>query len=322
MPLSCELLAPGEPVPAEWDRFVGEQALLRAWDGGAFAALAGAGQGRWLGMVHEGGRPVGLFCGRLRGRPGPAVFACRMPWVGLAGFALAAELDQADRREALASFERALRRRLGWRCPGVLYRLLLAEELALVRGFGRAVIRTPYPRAVLRNDWASMDDYYLSLRRKLRHRLRSQYRQLERDPDLAVELSGGPVDGAEVTRLVRLTLLRHERRLPRTGGPPPAYFDALSGQGILYLTYRDIGGRLLGVNLVFDDGHWMTDALWGSLDPGDGGRTNIYFHRFLRLISYMVERQRAGMNCGRGMLEIKQRYGCQAVAQHLVVGLR
>ena len=35
-----------------------------------------------------------------------------------------------------------------------------------------------------------------------------------------------------------------------------------------------------------------------------------------------VERQRAGMNCGRGMLEIKQRYGCEAVAQHLVVGLR
>jgi len=121
MPLSCELLAPGEPVPSEWDRFVGEQALLRAWDGGAFAALAAAGQGRWLGMVHEGGRPVGLVCGRLRGRPGPAVFECRMPWVGLAGFALAAELDQADRREALATFERALRRRLGWRCPGVLY---------------------------------------------------------------------------------------------------------------------------------------------------------------------------------------------------------
>jgi hypothetical protein len=167
-----------------------------------------------------------------------------------------------------------------------------------------------------------MDEYYLSLRRKLRHRLRSQYRQLERDPDLVVELGGGPVDGAEVSRLMRLTLLRHQRRLPGSGGPPPAYFDALSGPGVLYLTYRDTGGRLLGVDLVFDDGHWMTDSLWGSLDPGNSGRANLYFHRFLRLISYMIQRERAGMNFGRGMLEIKQRYGCEAVAQHVVVGLR
>jgi hypothetical protein len=322
MPLSCELLAPGEPVPAEWDRFVVEQGLLRAWDAAAFVALAAAGQGRWLGLVHEQGRPVGLVCGRLRGRPGPALFECKMPWVGLPGFAVAATLERDERRAALAAFERALRRRLGWRCPAVLYRVLDAEELALVRGFGRAVIRTPYPRAVLRNDWASMDEYWLSLRRKLRHRLRSQYRQLERDPDLVVELGGGPVDGAEAARLMRLTLLRHERRLPAAGGPPPAYLEALSGRGVLYLTYRDGAERLLGVGLVFDDGRWMTDSLWGSLDPGDGGRPNIYFHRFLRLISYMVERRRAGMNCGRGMLEIKQRYGCQAVAQHLVVGLR
>jgi hypothetical protein len=321
MSLTGELLAPGEPIPAEWDRFVREQGLIRAWDAAAFAALAAAGQGRWLSLVHERGSVVGLVCGRLRGGPGPRLFESKMPWVGLSGVALAAGLDPAGRRATLAAFEAALGRRLGWGCPGVCYRLLSADELAPTRSQTRVPIKTPYPRAVLHNVWSSMDEYYLSLPRKLRSKLRSRYRQLQRDPELKIELGRDPVAGSEVSHLARLTLLRHERRLPGPGGPPAAYFDALAGEGVLWLTYRDLDDRLLGVNVVFDDGHWLTDSLWGSLDPAEG-RSSLYFHRFLELITYMVERRRTGLNCGRGMLEIKQRYGCQAVAQYAVVGLR
>jgi hypothetical protein len=321
MPLTGELLAPGEPVPAEWDRFARDQGLIRAWDAAAFDALADSGQGRWLAMVHEQGSVVGLVCGRLRGGPGPRLFESKMPWVGLPGVALAAGLGQADRRAALAAFERALGRRLGWRCPAICYRLLAAEDLAPTRDLVRVPIKTPYPRAVLYNAWTSMDEYYRSLPRKLRHKLRSGYRQLQRNPDLEIELGRGPVDGEAVSRLARLTLLRHERRLPGSGGPPAAYFDALAGEGVLWLTYRDPDGRLLGVNVVFDDGRWLTDSLWGQLDKREG-RSGLYFHRFLELITYMVEQHRAGLNCGRGMFEVKRRYGCQAVAQYAVVGLR
>ena len=232
---------------------------------------------------------VGLVCGQLRGGPGPRLFESKMPWVGLPGVALAAGLDPPGagrpwRRSRLPSAG------AGLALPRGLLPLLGADELAPTRS-QPVPIKTPYPRAVLHNVWTSMDEYYLSLPRKLRSTIRSRYRQLQRDPELKIELGRGPVDGAEVSHLARLTLLRHQRRLPGPGGPPAAYFDALAGDGVLWLTYRDVDERLLGVNVVFDDGRWLTDSLWGALDPAEG-RSSIYFHRFLELISYMVERQR------------------------------
>jgi hypothetical protein len=317
-----EVFGPGEPLPAEWDRFVAGQRLIRAWEAAPFAAMSEAGHAPWAGLVHERGSPVALVRGRLVGAGGPAAaFEYRLMWPKGPGIVFAAGLDDRGRREVVLAFEHALARRLRWRCLAVLYRHLPPEEVRLVRGFGRVRITTPYPIAVLANRWDTMNDYELSLPRKTRHRLRAQYRQVERDPDLKIELTNGPVESAEASRLVTLTTRRHPRP-PRLGGPPPEYFDALSGEGVWYLTYRDATGRMLGVSMVFDDGRWLTDSVWGGLDPHSEGRPHIYFHRYLRLIAHMIASSRAGIDMGRGMTEVKQRYGALLVPQFLVAGLR
>ncbi len=321
MAFQGELFAPGESLPAEWDRFVAQQRLIRAWGAAPFAALHEAGQEPWAGLVHERGRPVALVRGRLRGGRGPVAFECRLLWASQRGIVFAAELDAADQRAVVLAFERALARQLRWRCLAVLYRHLAREDLELLRGLGRIRIPTPYPAMELPNVWATMNDYYLSMPRKTRHRLRAQYRQVERDPDLKIEVTPGPVEGAEASRLVRLTNLRHSHP-PKDGGPPPEYFEALSGEGVLYFTYRDAGGRLLGVSMVFDDGEWLTDSAWGGLDPHTDGRPHIYFHRYLRLIAHMIESGRAGLNMGRGMTEVKQRYGARPISQFVLAGPR
>jgi hypothetical protein len=321
MPFQGELYAPGESLPAEWDRFVRSQRLIRGWESALFTAMSDAGHAPWAGLVHEGGQPVALVWGRLRWERGPSAFECRLLWASQRGLAFDAELDQAGRRMAVLAFERALARRLRWRCPAVLYRQLAEEHLELVRGLGRVRVQTSYPAMLLPNCWATMDDYYLSLPRKTRHRLRAQYRQVERDPDLKIEITSGPVEGEEASRLIRLTNLRHPNP-PRHGGPPPGYFDTLTGEGMLYFTYRDAAGRLLGVSVVFDDGEWLTDSMWGGLDPHSDGRPHLYFHRYLRLIAHMIDTGRAGLHMGRGMTEVKQRYGARLIPQFVVAGLR
>jgi hypothetical protein len=321
MPLRGELFGPGEALPPAWDQFVAQQRLLRAWESGAFAALSGAGQAPWVGLVQDGGEPVALVWGRLRGPWAPALFECKLPWVSQPGLAFATGLDQRGRRAAVLAFERALATRLRWRCACVAYRQITRDDLELVRGFGRARIATSYPGLVLPNSWPTMDDYYLSLPRKTRHRLRAQYRQIERDPSVEVRLCSKVPDSAETSRLIGLTNLRYPRP-PLHTCPPAAYFDALSGDGVLYLSYHGAAGKLLGVGMIFDTGEWLTDSLWGGLDPHDGGRAHIYFHRYLRLIGYMVERGRAGIKLGKGRTEIKQRYGAHGVPQFVVAGPR
>ena len=132
---------------------------------------------------------------------------------------------------------------------------------------------------------------------------------------------GGPA-GAEASQLAHLTNLRH-RRLQAPAPPPAAYFDALAGRdGTLYLTYHDREGRLLAYDLTFDDGTWLVTSVWGALDLHGTGYPNLYADRCLRLVAYMVEHRRAGIRFGRGLLEVKQRFGAAPVPQHLVVAVR
>jgi hypothetical protein len=328
MPLTADVLDAHEPVPKEWDRFAREQRLIRAWDAAAFAAVADRPRRVWLALVRDRERPVAAFAGRLlipgAGRLLAGPLECKLPLVGAPGFAFAGDLDQADRRAAVAVFERALFRRLGWRCLGVAYRQVATAELGpLRRRAGRVRVSTS-PDAVLENRWPTMERYFAELpsghrRRKLRY----LQRQLARDPELLVELARDGVDGAEASRLAHLTNLRH-RRLQAPPPPPPAYFEAMAErQGALHLTYRDRAtGRLLAFDLAFDDGTWLVASMWGSLDPHGEGRPNLYFDRCLRLVAYMIEHRRAGIRFGKGLLEVKQRFGAVPIPQHLVAVVR
>jgi len=329
MPLTADVLDAYEPVPEEWDRFALEQRLIRAWDAAAFAAMADHPRRVWLALVRDGTWPVAAFAGRLlgpttAGRVLAGPLECKLPLVGAPGFAFAAGLDQADRRAAVAAFERALFRRLGWRCLGVAYRQVAAAELGTMRRRGGRVRISTSPDAVLENHWETMDRYFAELpSRNRRKKLRYLQRQLARDPELLVGIAREGIEGAEASRLAHLTNLRH-RRLQAPVPPPAAYFDALAGlQGALYLTYRDrTAGRLLAYDLAFDDGTWLVASVWGSLDPHGEGRPNLYFDRCLRLVAYMVEHRRAGIRFGKGLLEVKQRFGAVPVPQHLVAVVR
>jgi hypothetical protein len=329
MSLTADVLDAYEPVPEEWDRFAREQRLIRAWGAAAFAAVADRPRRVWLALVRDGGAPVAAFAGRLLGpQTGGRFLAgpleCKLPLVGAPGFAFAAGLDLAGRRAAVAVFERALFRRLGWRCLGVAYRQVATAELGVLRRRGGRVRVTTSPDAVLENRWATMDQYFAGLpSNHRRKKLRYLQRRVARDPELLVGFAAGGIDGAEAARLAHLTNLRH-RRLQAPVPPPAAYFEAMAGlQGALYLTYRDrAGGRLLAFDLAFDDGTWLVASVWGSLDPHGEGRPHLYFDRCLRLVAYAVEHQRAGVRFGKGLLEVKRRFGAVPVPQHLVAVVR
>jgi hypothetical protein len=326
MALTGELIDPREPVP-EWDRFLRQQRLPRAWDAGALATLA-APQRLWCGLVRDGGSVVAVFTGRYRGPGGrsPLVgcFECRVPFLPVPGFAFAADLGAADRRAAIAAFERAMVRRLGRRCLGIAYRQVHGGDLAAVRARRRVRIGTS-PLVWLENRWTGLDAYFTWLPRRRRQKFRQLHRRLSADPDLEIEIGAagiGKADAAEASRLAGLTAARHQHmRAP--AAPPAAYLLALSGQdGVLYLTYRDQDGRLLAFLLIFDDGAVLRCSVWGSLDPHGEGRPHIYFDHYVRLVAYAIEHGRSGVNLGKGMAEAKQRFGGVLVPQHLVAGLR
>jgi hypothetical protein len=317
-----------EPVPEEWDRFASGQALIRAWDAAAFAAIADQPRRVWLGLVRDGGQPAAAFAGRLLG-PGTGRMApvglleCKLPLVSAPGFAFAAGLGQEGRRAAVAAFERALFRRLGWRCLGIAYRQVGTAELACVRRRAGRVRVSTSPDTVLENRWATMEEYFAGLPSAHRRRkLRYLQRQVVRDPRLRVTMGQDGPAGAEASRLAYLTNLRH-RRLQAPSPPSAAYFEALTGrEGTLYLTYHQRDGTLLAYDLTFDDGTWLVTSVWGALELHGKGYPNLYADRCLRLVAHMVEHRRAGIRFGKGLLEVKQRFGAAAVPQHLIVAAR
>jgi hypothetical protein len=321
MPLRGELFDPAAgPAPPEWDRFVAEQRLTPAWDAAVLATLAPRHRRLRLGLVHDGGRPLAVFCGQLRG---PGLFECKLLPMGSApGFAFAGGLDPAGRRAAVAAFERALARRLGWRCLAVAYRQVDEADLDACAGRRRPRVATA-PDTLLEIRWATMEEYFAGLPSKNRRKkLRQLRRQVASDPDLMVTLGGG-VGGEAASRLAFATELRHRRgRLDAPPRPiPPAWFDALAGRdGALFLAWRDAAGSLLAFTLLFDDGERLHSTVWGALDP-HRGRSHLLSDQYLRVIAHAVERRRAAVRFGKGELEAKQRFGCVPVPQFAVAAV-
>jgi hypothetical protein len=321
MPLRGELFDPAAgPAPPGWGRLVAEQRLTPAWDAAVLAALAPRHRRLRLGLVHDGGRPLAVFCGQLRG---PGLFECKLLPMGSApGFAFAGGLDLAGRRAAVAAFERALARRLGWRCLAVAYRQVERADLDACAGRRRPRVATA-PDTLLEVRWATVEEYFAALSHRRRGRLRAMQRAVAADPDLVVTV-GGAVEGIAASRLAFLTELRHHRgRFDAPRRPiPAAWFDALAGrEGALYLTYRDAAGQLLAFTLLFDDGERLTSSIWGALHPRDGGRRHLLFDHYLRVIAYAVEQRRAAVRFGKGELEAKQRFGCVPVPQFAVAAV-
>ncbi|WP_248962642.1 GNAT family N-acetyltransferase [Sphaerisporangium perillae] len=326
--MQAEIIDPtAESVPADWDLFRKQEGLLAAWQAAALTAVAWcAPRPVFLGLVRDGGQVAGIFAGDLAGPPrrhggycepgSPPLtgwFECRLLLGFTSGFAFASRLDAKDRIAVLAAFEKALRRRLGRHCLGILYRQVTADMLPMVGRRFRPRIATA-PNTLLPNRWSDLEEYFAGLPRDRRRRLRRIH--AEAAEQTQVLRDGDAIDPEQASLLAHLTRLKHGDRVPPI---PPRYFRSLNGEdGVRYFGHRD-QERLLAFDLAFDDGRRLVTTVTGSLDVRDGGRRNLYFDLYLQEIEHMIARGRAACEFGKGMAELKQRFGCELIPQALVV---
>lgn len=326
-----------EPVPAEWDGFVAEQGLVALWRASLLEVAAWCAHAPTVMcvVVDDADCPVALFHGRFLGVPArvrryvvpgaaPVVggIECRLhPIAALGGQAFAADLDAAGRAAAARAFEAAAGKRWGARCPGVAYRQVGEEDLAALAPPGRVCVAVE-PDLVLWNRWPDVDGWFGSLPSKWRSQLRRIVESVDADATVtvAVEPTIPPADAARLAQTVRT---RYKRPLWVKPPVPAAYFAAMNeAPGTRFVTYRDGDGRLLAFSTAHDDGTDVVLSYWGTREPTDGGRPNLYFDQYVRLVGLMVDGGRRAVRMGKGMGAIKARYGAAPSARWAVVGRR
>lgn len=336
MGLTATLVDPlTDPVPAAWDRFVTTERLLPLWRSQLLRTADWCSQtASSMVLVHEPGaaEPVALFHARHLGAVHPGRFARpgRLPVPTLtevrttpvamgAGLTFAAAAGPAERAEAVRVFEHAIRQHTGWRGVALAYRELEPRHLPAVPTAGRLRLRLG-PTLVLHNEWSDLDGYLASLPGKWRSQLRKIHRTIEADPTLRVEL----VDTLPAGEACWLAQVVRERHLSRAVPRPPlpaGYFGQFAAlPGSRFVTYRDAGGRLLAYAAVLEDGDGLVLVWWGSREDTDGARPNLYFDQYLRLVDYLITRGRSRLVMGKGMQQIKQRYGARPEPLWGVVG--
>lgn len=322
------------PVPAAWNDFAERERLLPMWRSEVLAAADWCGTGR-ASMVlvrardtgGAGAAPIALFHaehpGVRRGRfarPKPvgrrAVAICRLAAsTNGAGAAFAAGLSTEEKIAAVRAFERALGRGLP-----IAYREVTTEDLPVL-GAGRRLRGPLAPRMSIANGWGDVEEYLRSLNPKWRSQLKKIRRTVAEDPDVRCAVEPR-VDAGEAAWLLETVRARYAKRWTRP--PVPArYLDLLMDRpDVVVLAYRGTGGRLLGYSLVHDDGERLLLILWGARRDTDGGRRDLYFDQYLRLVEWMIRDGRRNLVLGKGMTGIKARYGAVPVPLWGLAGWR
>lgn len=325
-----------EGVPARWDEFVTAQRLPPLWRSELLTTSAWCAQTPvLLGVAADrSGAPVALLHARHVGlpvnpwhylRPGArpplgAVESRLSPIAVLPGLAFAAGLAERDRAEAVRSLERAARRRLGWRCLAIAHRHLPAADVPLVRRRGRLVVETD-PTLTVENQWADVAGYLASLPAKWSARVRRIHEAIEAGPDVLVTVERS-VPAAEAVPLLQAVRARYQHPLLIRPPIPVRYLEQLNSlPGTYFLTYRHGSGRLLAFGAIHEDGDGLMSTFWGNRARPDGGLPNLYFDHYLRAIRLMIDRGYARLAFGKGMREIKERYGARPVPCFSVAGL-
>lgn len=249
-----------------------------------------------------------------------------LPWIsGLPGFLHDPELSADTIRASTRRCERALANHFGPGLLGVFYRAVNDDLLPALDGTGRLVKQTDSV-AVLRLDFADVDGWLAGLTRNRRKSLRKLERLLARDTDLVVR--GGPgrtdLDPVEVTRLVNSHRLeRGVARFDMRLLPTATYMDAfLRHRNVHTLTFHDTAGRLLGVNTLID--HPVRPVLqhWASAPLAEGGKPNLYFDAYIRVVRHLTAVGRPELSAGRGLLDVKETLGFEPNAVYGVVATR
>ena len=199
--------------------------------------------------------------------------------------------------------------RARFRCaPAIVYRDVPAEHAATFAGAKR-IARQVTPEVVVENRWDDLGAFYAELAPRRRADLRRLEAQVARDRRVVVAEERA-LDPASASRLAASVARRHRHGLRRATPIPAAYFHALAGRpGVEFITYRDAQARLLSFGTLLDDGRELADSVWGNLDLLDGGRQHLYFHHYLRAIGHLIARRRRRIALGKGLGEIKLRFG-------------
>lgn len=320
-----------DPEPPGWEDFRRAEGLPAIW---AYDVIAASCAGSWtrplLGVFRDGERVTGavgaVYLGLRRGarlprpRREPLLLDVRLPGHSNAPtWHFSPGIPLESRRLLLRRFERAARRRLGWGLAGVLYRMVTEPRLAEVAR-GGAIVRESPGTTLMNLPWTSTEEWIRSLNRGRRHSLRTQIRRVAAADDLDVTAgrSRSDLDPGELAELNR----RHTARLtPRFDPRPPlpaAYFaEFLRREDVTVLTYR-AARRLLAFAVVFDHPVAPAYGQWAALPPEAGGRKDLYFDSYARVVGHALAAGAERLFAGRGLTEVKGSLGFGYVPMKLV----
>ena len=316
-------------LPDGWDDVVAGRRLGSLWSGQILRTLAWSSQTPSIAVLVADGAHQALFHFRLLGPGNPTRFAGRMPPVALAdcrlhpGGSLPGRLfigDSTDswRAQAVRAASDAVEAVVGDRRVLMAFRNIPLDDLDAFASAG-SVSWTATPELVIHNRWADVDDYLLAVGRRQRSEVRRITRRLEEIPDLTVQLETH-LPAADASRLLAAV---HRRRRPRLWVFPPVpvqYFEQLAEHpDVSFITYRR-GGRLVAFTMLHDDGTNLVMSVFGQADADDGGRAGFYLDMFHRAALHLVRTGRRRLFLGKGMQQLKQRYGAEPQPQFLVIG--
>lgn len=301
-----------DPEPADWAAFTARHGLPAPWDYRLLGVESAASPSpNLLTLLRSGGRLVGAV-GALAVRPirgGPSFADTQMSWLsGVPSWIFDGDLDAADRLAARSVYERAVRRRMGALCAGVVYRNITTGDLPFARGRGR-VVKEVMGTSVMENAFPDFDGWLASLTKSRRSSVRGQIKKIANDPDLVVrsERARTDLDGAALAALLR----RHRGRFGRNpfdwrGQISAAYLDLLVRRDdVITTTYHDAAGRLLAFATMLDSPGLVYHQHWAALTPEEGGRKHLYYEAFTRVVRYTIEHGRPAVSAGRGLSDAK-----------------
>jgi hypothetical protein len=326
-----ELLDPRHDAePAYWAQLRVRAGLHADWDWPVLRAAAWFRRTPLLvSVLRDAGEITGVVCaawGGLPARRHAFVSPRHARWLGvldvrapgntaLPGWWAAAGFPTS---ELFRRYTTGMRRMLGARCRGVLWRQLSTADVAALPGRVRLVRPTEQVATMHTAGLSTREEWLATLAGKRRRNLRTVFRSVESDPDLEVTVGPGrhadPVAVAEVLR-------HNEHKYSHRFGPLPqatGYLAVLLDRpDVLVFRYTDrTSGALLAVATLLDHPSWPLGRYWSAVPVERGGRPGLYFHHYGALITWAMVADRKGVVVGKGRPELKASLGARLVEQY------